>query len=78
MTRWAGKCKDLRQLCREKIAQGWRIELTNGGHLRWTWPATGEIVFTSQTPSDWRALKNIKKRLSTVESGGSLLHVRSA
>ena len=38
---------------------GWTIEIRRGGHLKIT--ATNcEVYFTSATPSDWRAQKNME------------------
>jgi hypothetical protein len=36
--------------------------VSNGGHLKWIAP-NGKVVFTSSTPSDGRALKNIQSNL---------------
>ena len=45
-------------------SQGWTVSLTNGGHYRWTPPRKdAPLVITASTPSDLRALKNIKSRL---------------
>jgi predicted RNA binding protein YcfA (HicA-like mRNA interferase family) len=39
--------------------QGWDVRIGKGGHLRFQSPQ-GELVFTSQTPSDRRSLMNAK------------------
>jgi predicted RNA binding protein YcfA (HicA-like mRNA interferase family) len=55
--------KDIEQLKRKAEKQGWTVEVTNGGHRRWTSPQ-GEKVFSALTPSDHRAIKNIIKELA--------------
>jgi hypothetical protein len=57
-----GTPKDLRVLMEEAQSQGWNISKTNGGHFKWVSPL-GRFFFTAQTPSDHRALKNIKRDL---------------
>lgn len=46
-----------RELAKRAVEQGWRVEPTNGKHLRWLSPSGG-IVISSSTPSDHRALRN--------------------
>lgn len=41
---------------------GWSLEKRNNGHIKLTSPS-GEIVFTSGTPSDWRATANLMAHL---------------
>lgn len=38
-------------------AQGWKIELTQGNHVRWTSPS-GRVIFSAASPSDHRAIRN--------------------
>jgi predicted RNA binding protein YcfA (HicA-like mRNA interferase family) len=38
-------------------AQGWEVTQNGGGHLRFQGPE-GQLVFTAQTPSDHRSIKN--------------------
>jgi hypothetical protein len=54
--------KELSLLVRQAREQGWQVELTNGGHFKWQSPL-GRFFFSAQTPSDIRALKNIKRDL---------------
>jgi hypothetical protein len=61
-----GLAKDLRPLARKYQAKGWRLELTNKGHVRWIAPS-GETVVSGSTPSDWRATKQIEARLKRVD-----------
>lgn len=58
--------RDLHKLIEQVVARGWEVAKTSGGHLRWKHPS-GSIVFTSSTPSDRRALKNIETHLRRVE-----------
>lgn len=43
-------------------SQGWTIEPTKGGHLRWK-PPSGGPIFSSASPSDWRASKKLRAQL---------------
>ena len=43
-------------------SQGWTLERRTNNHLRWISP-TGTKVFSSGTPSDHRAVQNLKKDL---------------
>ena len=54
--------KELAKLKAEAEAQGWRIEVRKAGHLTWYSPAGG-FVITSATPSDRRAIMNIRRDL---------------
>jgi hypothetical protein len=54
--------KELSSLIKQAKEQGWEVELTNGGHFKWRSPL-GRFFFSAQTPSDIRALKNIKRDL---------------
>ena len=45
---------------------GWRIERTSGGHLRFKKPGR-QIVHTSSTPSDWRAVRNALAMLTRAD-----------
>lgn len=52
--------RDLYDLARE---HGWTVEISNGNHLRWIDPDGNVVSHTSSTPSDWRAVKNLRKQL---------------
>ena len=53
--------KDLRTLCKKAETQGWVV--TQGKtHLKWLSPE-GKPIFTSYSPSDVRAIKNIVSML---------------
>jgi hypothetical protein len=57
--------RDLTPLRRLATRQGW-VVVAGGKHLVWTPPATrpdAHRVTTSLTPSDWRALQNIRADL---------------
>jgi len=42
--------------------QGWQVFVRTNNHLAWVSP-TGAKVFSSRTPSDYRAIKNLMKDL---------------
>lgn len=47
----------LNELARQCVDEGWTVELTAGGHLRWTAP-NGGFVFSASTPGDQRVYRN--------------------
>lgn len=51
--------KDFKEVRREAERQGWRVELTPGGHWRLYAPDGKNIVHAAQTPSDHRNLANV-------------------
>lgn len=58
--RFAGK--RARPLVRAALAQGWRVEVTGGNHLRLL-PPHGRPVFMAATPSDHRSVLNARATL---------------
>ena len=57
----------LKQLLRAAEARGWSVELTRrGAHVRLVHPSGGLVVAAS-TPSDWRALANLRAQLRRAE-----------
>jgi predicted RNA binding protein YcfA (HicA-like mRNA interferase family) len=56
--------KELKVLEKQALNQGWRVLHSKGGHIKWVAP-NGKIVFTSATPSDNRAIKNIQSNLKS-------------
>ena len=48
--------------------EGWTVEYTKGGHLRWRHP-NGAIVFAASTPSDYRAWANHMSHLRRAVRG---------
>lgn len=56
----------LRALLISAERRGWAVEHRHSGHLRLTHPAGG-LVFTSSTPSDWRATYKIAAELKRQE-----------
>jgi len=56
--------KDLDKLRKTAESQGWRIVQGRGGHLKW-YPPNPEhsMVVTAATPSDRRAIMNIRAEL---------------
>jgi len=61
--------KELRSLLELATQQGWKIERRNTNHYKLVAP-NGKVVFTSSTPSDRRAIENIKRDL---RSGGLII-----
>jgi len=55
--------KELAVIIKVAISAGWRVELTKGGHYKWIAPNNIDFVFSSSTPSDNRALENLKQDL---------------
>ena len=58
----AGNARDVRDLRRVVVEQGWVVETRRSGHLAWK-PPKGSPYFSSATPSDHRALMNLKAAL---------------
>lgn len=54
--------REFRELREIAEGQGWVVTIRNNGHLAWTSPS-GAKVYTSATPSDHRAVQNIKRDL---------------
>lgn len=54
------KDKELDQLRRLAVAQGWRVVRTNKDHYKWYAPDGKTMVVSGSTPSDHRAIKNQK------------------
>jgi predicted RNA binding protein YcfA (HicA-like mRNA interferase family) len=57
---------DLKQLLRQASACGWQVTRTRGGHWRLLRP-NGGIVVLSSTPSDHRALRNVRAQMRRAE-----------
>jgi hypothetical protein len=55
---------DIKDLIREALAQGFRVEQTAKGHWRFLPPdkTRGQVIF-SGTPSDWRSFRNSLSQL---------------
>lgn len=62
--------RDIRPLAITAFEQGWTVVKTNGGHLKWTSP-TGMAIFSASTPSDARAVRNIR---SLLRRNGLIVH----
>lgn len=54
--------REVQALVRVAEQQGWTVEHTKNNHLKWLSPRGG-IVYSSSTPSDHRALANLKRDL---------------
>lgn len=46
---------------------GWNITFTRGGHLRLHKPGK-PVIYTSRTPSDWRAVRNAVAMLARADA----------
>lgn len=57
-----GEWKALEEAARE---QGWEVEQTRGNHRKFIPPAGNDApyIFSSGTPSDYRAVKNCRAKL---------------
>ena len=55
-----------RQFVLDLIRRGWTLKVTGGGHLKLTHPS-GNFVFLSRTPSDWRGIKNLQSQVRKIE-----------
>lgn len=55
--------REYRHLATVAQDQGWTVTLTHGNHLKWVSP-TGSVYFSASSPSDFRALKNLRSDLA--------------
>lgn len=55
--------KELAVLIKIALKAGWRVELTKKCHYKWTAPNSIDFFYSSSTPSDGRALDNLKQDL---------------
>lgn len=62
LTEASSSNKDLKVLLRLARKQQWRI-LTTGKHLKWYAPDGTTLIVTAASPSDKRALMNIRRDL---------------
>ncbi len=51
---------DLQQLIHVARKAGWSVQKRQGGHLCWRPPGRGAMVFSASSPSDCRALPNLR------------------
>jgi predicted RNA binding protein YcfA (HicA-like mRNA interferase family) len=58
--------KDVKSLVKEAAARGWQATTTRNGHLRLTHPHGG-LVFIAGTPSDHRAMTNMRCEIKRQE-----------
>jgi len=56
----------VKELLRWAEAAGWRVQFTRGGHLRLRHP-DGGVVVAASTPSDQRALANLRAQMRRAE-----------
>lgn len=50
---------DVTEIIRRAAADGWEVDRTNGGHLKFTHQDAARPVFCSSTPSDRRIVRNV-------------------
>lgn len=64
--------KDIEKIAKAAIAEGWRVEIANGGHVKWFAPDGETIIVSSLTGSacGWRNHRAKLRRagLSVVQS----------
>lgn len=53
-----------REAARKALDQGWVIEFTSGGHIKWSPPNGRTPVISSNTPGDHRSVKNTLAELA--------------
>lgn len=58
MSRKSDLSRRMREVIEQAKAQGWTATLRKAGHWKLSSPGGKGSVFMSQTPSDWRAVKN--------------------
>lgn len=58
--------KELKKVISLAIKKGYSVEVRKNGHYKFTAP-TGKFFFTSATPSDHRAIKNILSDMKRAE-----------
>ena len=54
--------KELKPFAKRARKQGWQIVQKSGSHLKWI-PPQGRFVVTACSPSDHRAIKNVRADL---------------
>ena len=55
--------KETKEIIREAEKQGWRVEPTKKGHIRFYAPDGVNVVHAAGTPSDPRAIANLVAQL---------------
>jgi len=55
--------REQRDYAEAALARGWRITRTRSGHWCWLAPRGKSVIFSAGTPSDWRAVANLRARL---------------
>lgn len=61
--------RHLREIARRALAEGWTIEPSGSGHIRWK-PPHGPAVFTGSTPKRYgHGPENARRRLAKAGLG---------
>lgn len=55
--------KEMKEIARHATRCGWVIEVRRNNHLKWTAPDGSSVYFSSGTPSDFRAIRNVRRDL---------------
>lgn len=55
--------KETKEIVREAERQGWRVETTKKGHIRFYAPDGVHVVHAGGTPSDHRSIANLLAQL---------------
>lgn len=63
--------RDYQQYIRDLQDWGYTVTVTGGSHFRITHPEMAGPVFASLSPSDWRAIRNLKAILRRARTPGS-------
>jgi len=67
---------DMKAFVRKKTREGWSVERTKKGHLRWVYLATGAVVISAATPSEYRTLQNTMADVKRCEKPGYVRYDR--
>lgn len=70
--------REIKQIVRDAEDRGWTRELGRNGHIKLRHPVTNKLVVMSSTPSDVRALKNIRAELKRHEREAEQLSAGSS
>ena len=65
MSRHYAPTKDVDRLARDKVREGWLVERTGGGHLRWVSP--GGRVYVSGTTVGSSAVRRLREMVRRIE-----------
>jgi predicted RNA binding protein YcfA (HicA-like mRNA interferase family) len=58
-----------RKLIKKLEDRGWSMEHTRNGHMKFTFPDTGDFLIAASSASDCRAEKNLLAHAKRIEEG---------